>query len=78
MNQQEEKTSGPSEYEKVVNGMRYAWGKESVPMSASPQEYVLRRWSCIRNAWVTPDSWDYREEMIARKRLGMPYRLLIQ
>ena len=49
MNQQEEQTSGPSEYETVVNGVRYARCKESVPMSAPPQLYVLRRWSCIRN-----------------------------
>ena len=78
MNQQEEKTSGPSEYETVVNGVRYARRKESVPMSAPPQESVYRRWSCIRNKWVAPDSWDFEEEMIARRRLGMPDKLLIQ
>ena len=78
MNQQEEKTSGPSEYETVVNGVRYARRKESVPMSAPPQESVYRRWSCIRNKWVAPDCWDFEEEMMARKRLGMPHRLLIQ
>ncbi|WP_081618609.1 DUF7833 domain-containing protein, partial [Segatella paludivivens] len=69
MNTQEEQTSGPSEYETVVNGVRYARRKESVPMSAPPQVYVCRRWSCIRNAWVAPDSWDFEEEMIARRRL---------
>ena len=78
MNPQEEKTSGPSEYETVVNGVRYARRKESVPMSAPPQESVYRRWSCIRNKWVAPDSWDFEEEMIARRRLGMPDKLLIQ
>ena len=78
MNQQEEQTSGPSEYETVVNGVRYARRKESVPMSAPPQESVYRRWSCIRNKWVAPDCWDFEEEMIARRRLGMPDRLLIQ
>ena len=78
MNQQEEKTSGPSEYETVVNGVRYAWGKESVPMSAPPQEYIFRRWSCICNKWVAPNSWDFEKEMIARRRLGMPDKLLIQ
>ena len=78
MNQQEEKTSGPSEYETVVNGVRYARRKESVPMSAPPQESVYRRWSCIRNKWVAPDSWDFEEEMIERRRLGMPDKLLIQ
>ena len=78
MNQQEEKTSGPSEYETVVNGVRYARRKESVPMSAPPQESVYRRWSCIRNKWVAPDCWDFEEEMIARRRLGMPDKLLIQ
>ena len=72
------RTSGPSEYESVVDGVRYARGKESVPMSAPPQESVYRRWSCIRNAWVAPDSWDFEEEMIARRRLGMPDKLLIQ
>ena len=78
INPQEEQTSGPSEYETVVNGVRYARRKESVPMSAPPQVYVCRRWSCIRNAWVAPDSWDFEEEMIARRRLGMPDKLLIQ
>ena len=78
MNTQEEQTSGPSEYETVVNGVRYARCKESVPMSAPPQLYVLRRWSCIRNKWVAPDCWDFEEEMIARRRLGMPDKLLIQ
>ena len=78
MNPQEEQTSGPSEYETVVNGVRYARRKESVPMSAPPQESVYRRWSCIRNKWVAPDCWDFEEEMIARRRLGMPDRLLIQ
>ena len=78
MNQQEEQTSGPSEYETVVNGVRYARRKESVPMSAPPQESVYRRWSCIRNKWVAPDCWDFEEEMIARRRLGMPDKLLIQ
>ena len=78
MNTQEEQTSGPSEYETVVNGVRYARRKESVPMSAPPQESVYRRWSCIRNKWVAPDCWDFEEEMMARKRLGMPHRLLIQ
>ncbi len=78
MNTQEEQTSGPSEYETVVNGVRYARRKESVPMSAPPQESVYRRWSCIRNKWVAPDCWDFEEEMIARRRLGMPDKLLIQ
>ena len=78
MNPQEEQTSGPSEYETVVNGVRYARRKESVPMSAPPQESVYRRWSCIGNKWVAPDCWDFEEEMIARRRLGMPDKLLIQ
>ena len=72
------RTSGPSEYETVVDGVRYARQKESVPMSAPPQDHVYRRWSCIRNEWVAPDQWNFEMEMMARKRLGMPDKLLIQ
>jgi len=71
------RTSGPSEYETVVDGVRYARQKESVPMSAPPQDHVYRRWSCIRNEWVAPDQWNFEMEMMARKRLGMPDKLLI-
>ena len=71
------RTSGPSEYETVVDGVRYARQKESVPMSAPPQDHVYRRWSCIRNEWVAPDQWDFEMEMMARKRMGIPNKLLI-
>jgi len=71
------RTSGPSEYETVVGGVRYARQKESVPMSAPPQDHVYRRWSCIRNEWVAPDQWNFEMEMMARKEMGMPNKLLI-
>jgi hypothetical protein len=74
----DERTSGPGEYESVVDGVRYARQKESVPMSAPPQESVYRRWSCIYNEWVPLDKWNFEKEMKARKRTGLPDKLLIQ